>query len=247
MKLRNHTGPLRWRLYAVGVSALYFLVVSPPVFASPAAGGHGEAGHGEAAGHGAAAAGHGEAAGEHAAGGHGAVHDGISWLGDEHTVGFVFTLINFAALVAMAYLLVFKNLIRKNAARHDEIKAKLDEATEAKATAEEVIGRVSSLLDQFEREKAEILQTARKNAETSSRQIVEEARAEAEKIRAAAVAAAEREAASRRLEIEREIVDSAIEKAEAILVSQFSESDQRRIVDDYVTRVASAPLAGGAS
>ncbi len=235
-------GARSW-LYAVGISALYFLVVSPPAFASPA--GHGaEGGHGEAAGHGAAAG--------HAADGHAAEHHArglgdISWLGDDHTVGFIYTLVNFAALVVMAYLLVFKGLIRKNQDRHDQIKAKLDEATEAKATAEEVIGRVSALLDQFERERADIIETARRTAETSSKQILEDARAEAEKIRLAAVAAAEREAASRRHEIEREIVDQAIEKAEAILISQFSESDQRRIVDEYVTRVAAAPLAGGAS
>jgi F0F1-type ATP synthase membrane subunit b/b' len=140
---------------------------------------------------------------------------------------------------------VFRKLVEQNAKRHDEIKQQLTDATTAQAEAEAVLEEFTRKLAAFDRERDALMAKTEAKAQATSKRILEEARAEAEKIRVISIAAAEREVAARRLEIEREIIDQAITKAEAILVSQFSEMDQRRIVDDYVERVANAPLAAG--
>ena len=83
---------------------------------------------------------------------------------------------------------------------------------------------------------------ARERAEADSARIVTEAENEAEKIRTAAKAASERESEVRKRELEVEIVDRAIERAEALLRERFSQGDQTRLVDTFIGQISNSGL-----
>ncbi len=93
----------------------------------------------------------------------------------------------------------------------------------------------------------EIKEVAKQHAAAEHDRILAAAEIEAEAIRAAGVRAGEREAAIRRTELENEIVDQALARAEAAIRSTFGTADQRRLVDAWVSEVSEQQVgqAGG--
>ena len=160
-------------------------------------------------------------------------------------IGLVWILLNFVVLVLLLNKLIFRNLVASNVVRHDTIKAELEQATRARAQAESVLAEYQRKVEGLEGESRSILSAAREAAEADRRRILAEAEAESAKIRAAALAAAERDGQARRREIEGEIVDAAIARARDLLIANFGEADQRRMVGDYVVAIEKAPIREG--
>ena len=202
--------------------------------------------HGEAGGHGAE---HGAEHGAHVG------NQGIKWIGDgflggpgeDGRTGFLIILINFAALLLVLNKLLFSNLRKANAEKSDAIRLELERATEARNTAEELVKEYETKLSALEVEIGEIRSTAKAQAEAEHARIIAEAHEQAKKIKIAAERAAEREAARQRTQIENEIVDQALARAEEAIRKSFGGSDQRRLVDAWITEVSSAQInqAGG--
>lgn len=203
--------------------AAFALVVGLPAlaWASPAAEAHGE--------HGAHAAPHGITL--------------FNWpSAEDPRIGLVYLLINFVVLVLLLNRLLFRNLVKSNVERHETVKRELEQATQARATAEGVLDEFDRKLKALTSEKDAILRTARESAENERRRILAEAEAEAAKIVAAARAAGEREAAARRAEVEAAIVDAALDRARDLLRASFSDVDQRRSVDAFAADLANTSL-----
>lgn len=180
---------------------------------------------------------------------HGDAHDGgITWIspvfGNTGKMGLLWILINFAVLMWLLEKLLFSKLRAKTASKSDAIKSELDRASAARKDAEGVMADVRARLAKLDGEVASILDEAKARAEADRERIVAAAEAEAERIKAAAVAGAEREAETRRRQLEREIVESAIARAEVILRGRISAADQGRMVDDFVGQIATAPMPG---
>ncbi len=185
--------------------------------------------------------------GEHGEGGRGGV-----WLGDFELIGdgptddgktaFIILAINFVLLLFVLERLLFRNLRSSNAEASDAIRLELQKATEARSSAEGLMREYEAKLSALETEIEEIKGEARRTAETEAELIVKEAHEQAKKIRDAAVKAGEREAARRRHELEREIVDQALARAEAAIRSSFGPADQRRLVDAWVDEVGNTNL-----
>ena len=223
-----------------GAAAFAAVWLGPLVaLASPPAGEHaaGEAGH---------------AGAEHAAG-HGAEHaGGIKWLGDgflggpgeDGRTGYLILLINFIVLMLVLNKLLFRNLRRSNAEASDVIRLELERATKARAEAEALVLEYETKLAALESEIEEIRANAKISAEAEHARILVEAGEQAEKIKLAATRAAEREAARFRVELEREIVDQAMSRAEAAIRKSFGGTDQRRLVDAWVEEVSAAQIGG---
>ncbi len=171
---------------------------------------------------------------------------GIVWIspifGNTGKTGLLWILINFAVLMWILEKLLFSKLRKSTAVKHDTIKGELDKATAARKEAETLLGDMKAKLAGLDAEAKELQADAKSRAEADRKRIVEAAEKEAERIRAAAIAAAEREADVRRRQLEAELVDRAIVRAEELLRKQFTPSDQARMVDDYVNQV-SAVLA----
>lgn len=194
-----------------------------------------------------AAPAHGEAAGEAHGDGHGGGHDGgIVFFNDpfagEEKTGILWLLINFAALMFILNKLLFQPLIRKTAAKHDDIKSSLEKATSAHKEAESIIAEYRGRMEKLDDEIAELKANAKKRAEADRETIIADAKAEAERIKEAAKAAAERDAESHRKALENEILDRALERAEAAIRKTIASTDQRRMVDDYVSGLSGVKL-----
>lgn len=174
-------------------------------------------------------------------------HDsGIVWIspvfGNDGKMGLVWILINFAVLMWLLEKLLFSKLRAKQAAKSDAIKGELDRASAARKEAESVMTDVRSRLSKLDAEVGEILDEAKARAEADRTRILEAAAAEAERIKASARASAEREAELRRREIEAEILDAAVARAETMLRARIGAADQTRMADDFVAQLAKVPL-----
>ena len=182
-------------------------------------------------------------------GGHGAEHasEGISWFGTgtcggpgsggEGKTSLIVLLLNFGVLLWVLNKILFKNLRRANAEKSDAIRHELERAQAARAEAEALTAEYEAKLAALETEVEEIREGARAAAEAEHARILADAEVQAEKIKAAALAAGERELARRRTELEHEIVDQAIERAEAAIRTSFGAPDQRRLVDAWIDEV----------
>ncbi|MFO7563082.1 MAG: ATP synthase F0 subunit B [Enhygromyxa sp.] len=187
---------------------------------------------------------HGEEAAAHGA------TPGIKWWGDgflggpgaDGRTGFLVVLINFVALMLILNKILFKNLRSSNAEASDAIRLELERATKARSEAEALLREYETKIQALESEVADIRAAAKTAGEAEYNRIVAEAREQAEKIEQAAVRAGEREAARRRAELENEIVENALARAEAAIRSSFAAGDQRRLVDAWIDEVAKTDI-----
>ncbi|MBV1857088.1 MAG: ATP synthase F0 subunit B [Nannocystaceae bacterium] len=161
--------------------------------------------------------------------------------GEEKTA-LVWLFINFAVLMLILNKLLFVPLRRKTAAKHDDIKSSLEKATAAHEEATSIISEYRGRMEKLDDEIAELKANAKKRAENDRKSIIEAAEAEALRIKESATAAAERDAEGRRKDLENEILDRALERAEAAIRKTIAAGDQRRMADDYVQGLAGMKL-----
>ena len=177
------------------------------------------------------------------AGAHGAEHaaHGITWFNwpnpADHRIGLAYLLINFLVLAFLLHRLLIRKLVADNAARHDAIKAQVEAAQRAQTEAEGVLAEYKARIDRLDQETKEILAQAQAGAEADRQRLFSEARAEVERFKAQAVSAAQREVLRRRQEVEGEVLERAITRAEELLRARFTDADQARLVDDYAVEV----------
>lgn len=188
-----------------------------------------------------------EAAAEHAAP-HGPEGGGIEWVtpvfGNTGKLGLLWSFINFAVLLWILEKILFKPLRNRTRNKHDAVKTEIDRATTAREQAESVLAEYRGRLDRLDAEVAELLADAKARAEADRARILEAARREAEQITTAAHATAEREAAARRRQLEAEIIDRAVARAEALLRQRINPADQRGMVDRYVDQLGAVDFGG---
>lgn len=162
----------------------------------------------------------------------------IEWItpifGHDGNTGLLWVIINFVVLLWLLEKLLFSKLRARTREKHDTIKGEIDRAQAAREEAEALVSDYQARIGRLEGEIEELMQDAKRRAEIEREKIVTAAQAEAERIREAAVAAAEREAERRRRQIENEIVDRALERAESTIRQRMTTSDQRRMVGDYI-------------
>lgn len=175
-------------------------------------------------------------------------HGGIEWVtpivGHTGKLGLLWSFINFAVLLWILEKILFKPLRNRTRDKHDAVKAEIDKASAARQEAEGVLAEYRGRLDRLDAEIAELMADAKAKAEADRTRIIEAAKREAEQITATAQAAAEREAAARRRQLEAEIVDRAVARAEALLRSKLTPADQRGMVDRYVEQLSAVDFGG---
>ncbi len=121
-------------------------------------------------------------------------------------------------------------------------------------TSEQLLREAQSRLDEWQRRLANLDAELRQLRESSARlaevereEILREARALAERIRADARAAVQQEVQRARAELRREAADLAVEIATELLREQVGEEDRARLLDEFVEtleRGGRAPAAG---
>jgi F-type H+-transporting ATPase subunit b len=162
--------------------------------------------------------------------------------GADGKTGFALVVINFVVLLLILNKILFKNLRSSNAEASDAVRLELERVTRARSEAEALVREYETKISALETEITGIRTAAKTAAEAEYARIVADAREQAEKIQQAAVRAGEREVARRRTELEHEIVEQALARAEAAIRSTFAAGDQRRLVDAWIDEVAKADI-----
>lgn len=139
-------------------------------------------------------------------------------------------------IVALWYLL--KNPIagffkeRKAQIAKDLEDAKL-QREKAEATLKEYEAKMAGMEQEIDRLKEEL----KKSADVEGEKIIANANRMAETMIESAKLAAEQEVRKAKAEIQAEGVDLAVEMAEALISEKIGDSDQKKIVDEYLSKV----------
>ncbi len=161
-----------------------------------------------------------------------------NWPGAEDgRAGFFFVLINFVVLLLILKRVLFKPLIAGNAKKSDAIKEQLARATVARGEAEGLLSDYRNKIERADTEITALLEKARGAAERERQELLMEAAKEADQIVAAAVRTAENEATRAFARLEEEMVDRALDRADAVIRAEFGQTDQQRMVKSYVSQV----------
>jgi F-type H+-transporting ATPase subunit b len=189
---------------------------------------------------------HSEAVGHTPAAAHGA-HDGITLFNwpsaEDPRIGLGYLIINFLVLAFLIHRLILRKLIQDNHTRHDDIKRQVDDAAAALRDAQAVIADYKTRVARIDADSQQILEEARQAAAVDRQRLLTATEAEVERFKAGALAAAQREVDSRKAELEREVVDRAVDRASELLRARLNDSDHNRMVDDYAVELASRPTA----
>jgi F-type H+-transporting ATPase subunit b len=152
----------------------------------------------------------------------------------DFSVTFVITIINIAVLFFILRAILFKPVTKFMADRAQRVQADIDQAKKDKADSQKLLAEYKDKLRRAEAEADEIIKTARKDAETQSRQIIDEGKAAAEAFTAAArkQVESERQAAFARFKVE----------AAALVMAACARFVQREISGDDNRRYAAMLL-----
>jgi F-type H+-transporting ATPase subunit b len=161
--------------------------------------------------------------------------------GEGGTKGWVstdtFRVMNFTVLAVALFFVLRKPLSQALSSRIKGIKEQLDELEAQKAEAEKKLAEYNQKLAQLEKEAEKIVDDYVRQGNEAKARILKEAEASAEKLQVQARRNIEHEFAQAKLELQKEIFEKSLVKAEEIIRSKFSGEDQDRIVDDYLKKV----------
>jgi F-type H+-transporting ATPase subunit b len=161
--------------------------------------------------------------------------------GEGGTKGWVstdtFRVMNFVVLAVVLGFVLRKPLSQALSSRIKVIKAQLDDLEAQKAEAEKQLAEYNDKLAQLEKEAEKIVDDYVRQGNEAKARILKEAEASAEKLQVQARRNIEHEFAQAKSELQKEIFEKSLVKAEEIIKGKFSGQDQDRIVDDYLKKV----------
>ena len=148
-----------------------------------------------------------------------------------------YRVMNFAVLLA---LLIF--LLRKPAAqflngRIKGIQEQLEDLEEKKKAAEKKLADYNERLAKLTEESEQIIAQYKQQGEAAREKILQEAEAAATKLEAQARRTIEHEFNQAKKQLETEVLEKAIAKAEDKLKSRITDADQGKLIDEYLNEV----------
>jgi F-type H+-transporting ATPase subunit b len=149
----------------------------------------------------------------------------------------VWRIINFLILAGLlVYLLKtpFKNFLNQ---RQQSIVESLDKAEEARQEARRRAEEIDQKLAKASEEIEEIIKMLVDQGDAEKKKIFENARQEAERLKQQARFMADQEVKKARVMLRKEAVDLAANMAEALLKEKITDSDHKRLVEEYVEKV----------
>lgn len=156
---------------------------------------------------------------------------------------FIATVINF---------LIFMGILRKYAwpkiqghfkQRHAKLTASLNEAKRLKEEAEQTLAQYRQRLDALEDERQQLLDEYHKQGQREKERIVEDAKAQVEKMRADAKLLIEQETKKAIANIEKKAVDEALMLSKVILTERLhSKTSQVKLIDSYIDDLGKVEL-----
>lgn len=150
---------------------------------------------------------------------------------------FAYRSFNFALMVGLLVYFVRKPLRNGLRNRREEIEKTLAQAEEAKKAAEAKYREYSDKLEKATEEIETISASIRREGELERDKILVSAREMSSKIQQEADAKAANAVAKAKSDLRDEAARLAVELAENMLKKEFSPTDQKRLVDEYMQKV----------
>ncbi|TYT74600.1 ATP synthase F0 subunit B [Desulfobotulus mexicanus] len=151
-----------------------------------------------------------------------------------------YKVMNFTALVLILFFLLRKPVARFLNGRIDGIEKQLADLEERRLAAEQELAEYRRQLENMEDEAKSILEQYRKQGEAAKERILEEAKASAEKMREQARRNIEHEFVRVRAGLQAEVMEKALERAEALIQEKISPEDHARLTEEYLKKVVAS-------
>lgn len=149
----------------------------------------------------------------------------------------IFSIVTFALLALLLRLFLYKPVLAMLDKRRQAVNEALDQAERTRVEAEKADERLQEKLNATRIEADRIISEARARAEENTAALLKQAKEDAERISAQAVAdiALERERAL--TELREQTADLALLAAEKALTSTLTEEQQQKLLDSFVEQV----------
>jgi F-type H+-transporting ATPase subunit b len=155
-------------------------------------------------------------------------------------------LLNFGVLLAILIKFGGGALSKALASRHEQLKAEVAAASEARAQAEARLRKQEERLGGLEREIAAMRAGIKAEAEVEKAQLIAAAEDRAKRIREETAFVVDQQIKEAQVALRREVADNAMRIAEETLRRSVNAEDQRRMVEGFMSEVVGPePLVQG--
>ena len=148
-----------------------------------------------------------------------------------------YRVMNFSVLFIALFFLLKKPLSNALNARITGIKEQLEDLEAKKAEAEKQLSEYNERLSLLDKEADELIKEYIKQGEEAKARIIEAAESTAVKLEEQAKKHIAHEFEQAKTELQAEIMQKALGKAEAIITAKINDDDQDRLVDEYLEKV----------
>lgn len=148
-----------------------------------------------------------------------------------------YRVINFSILAVGLFLLLRKPVAQALRSRIAGIQEQLSELEAKKEEAEKDLATFKDKLALLEKEAEKIVEEYIKQGNDARQRILKEAESIAEKLEEKARKNIEHEFKQAKLQLQAEIIEQALAKAEKKIVEKITSEDQNRLVDEYLEKV----------
>jgi F-type H+-transporting ATPase subunit b len=148
-----------------------------------------------------------------------------------------FRLMNFAVLAGVLFLLLRKPIPHALNSRIRGIADQLKDLEAKKSEAEKQLSEYNQKLNAMEKEFDRIVADYVRQGQEAKARILKEAESVAEKLQAQARRNIEHEFEQTKAQLQREIFEKALSKAEELLKQHITEQDQTQLVEEYLQKV----------
>jgi len=145
--------------------------------------------------------------------------------------------LNFVILALGCFFIAKKPVAQFFSSRTKGIEEELTDLEQKKVDAEKKLAEYEARFRNLEQESEKIVEDYIKQGEDAKKRILAEAEAQAEKLEDMAKRNIEQEFKAAKVLLKQEVVDRAMEKAEAFVKKSITTQDQNRLVDEYLKKV----------
>ena len=150
-----------------------------------------------------------------------------------------FRVLNFVVLAGILFFVLRKPIAEALSSRIEGIKAQLADLEAQKEDAEKKLAAYNEKLSRLEKEAEKIVSDYIQQGNEAKARIIQEAEAAAEKLQAQARRNIEHEFELAKQQLQQEVLEKSLVKAEEIIKGKITEKDQDRLVDEYLAKVVS--------
>ncbi len=148
-----------------------------------------------------------------------------------------YKVLNFGLLAIVLFFLARKPVKNFFVSRKQGIEEDLTTLEQKKEAARKQVAEYEARLEKLNEESEKILADYERQGEEAKKRILAEAREQADKLEEMAKRNIEQEFETAKARLKEEIVEEAVEKAEALIRGAISTADQEKLVDEYLEKV----------